>query len=283
MKSISQDFTTLINSINKAYSQMLDEQKIYKKNLKKEYKKVQKQLSIKINTLKTEERFFDRDINDCEFTSIFLFESLGILEKSHNLFIWILYLEYLDIETLLKDKEFKIFLKHILFVDFIYQRDKKEHNLFEQEIYQYVKKFFGDIRSIFLAHFLIKEKNITLNKIHNITSFVCKNAIIQNISILKPKQQEIVKQITTGVKYEKNKDDSINNSNTTRPYNQNETFSILESAKNSIRIRYITNKKHKHTFHKSPKEHTRNAHYRYYKSGKKVWIQSSIINQHNSI
>lgn len=277
MKTLSKDFKKITVSIKVLYLDMLEILKIHKKRSKKDFKKLTKEANKTIDNIEPESMFFGRTFENFLFSSMFLFESLSILEDDKNERINLMHLEHIDLKLLLKDKDFKIFLKQILIMDIIYQKGIKNFNLLETGSFKHNKDYFGDIRTIFLAYFLVKEPIITHNKIINITSFIFKDSIVINTSHLTYEEQELLRQIRSGIKYEKVKE-STNCNNTTRKYNKNEKFSILNRAKQTIRIKYTSTKKHKHLFHKSPKEHIRKGHYRYYKSGKKVWIQSSIIN-----
>jgi len=275
---ISQPFYNLQNQVQIIYKETLSILKDNEKIDKQQMKQVKKQVNNKINTLEKNVKFFDQHNNN-QLTQIFLFESLDVLKELTLSPLWISYLEYVDVKQLVKDKIFLIFLKHNMMIDIVYKFQKENIECFDTQT-EYAKNlrtYFGDMRSLVLSYFLIKEKNITKIKIQNISSFVLKGSTINGTSYLYTNKQLVLNQLTTGIKYEKIKE-SVNNTTNTRPYTKSNKFNILDSVKNTIRIKYLSKQAYKHQFHKSPIEHERQGHYRTYKNGKKVWIQQLTIN-----
>lgn len=274
---ISKTFTEVAEYIvTTVYSETVSIIKKSEKINKKGINKLRKKVNKRVGSIQNDIKFFDQ-YNENQLTTMFLLESLGILKELIVTPLFISYLEYLDVKELIKDKEFVIFLKNIILIDEIYDINKSEPDFdTESEYLKNLRIYFGDIRSIFLSYFIVKEQNKTINKIQNITSFVIKNSRIYGLSVLSQKQLDLFKQIHTGIKYEKIKQE-IQNTNTT--YTKKSKFNILNKVKNTIKIKYISKQDYKHRFHKSPVEHKREGHYRHYKSGKVVWIEQMTVNK----
>lgn len=271
MKTVSINLQNLKELVADAYYKSLNNLKMKEKSDKRYFKKLQKRANGITNNLSESISFFNIS-NDCTYENIFLVNSLQINAFTTNP---ISFLKYLDVKELKKDKTFVIFLKNIILLDLIYQE-----SINKTEVSKYIfelQSFYGDIRKVFLSYFLLKEKNITLIKFQNITSYVLKGADFYYSYLTIPKnKQELFQQIITGVKYEKLKPESVNNIES-RPYNKKEKFDILQIAKNSIRIKIISNKNGRHQTHASPIPHERKGHYRHYKNGKVVWINSMRV------
>lgn len=275
--AISSKFTIVNMIVNSLYTETVQMLKIMEKQRKGAYKNQQKKCDKIIKSLRNDTKFFDQT-HTSELSTVFLYESLDIFNFMNISVFGIRYLEYLDVKHLLKDKEFTIFLKHIIITDLTYQLGIKDESLDRTTNYILnLKRYFGDIRSIFLSYCLIKEKNITNIKIINITSFILKGCMIQGEHELTEKQLIILNQIQSGIKYEKIKETPLNNLDF-NTYNKKLKFDILEKVKTTIKIKYISKQDYKHRFHKSPVEHERKGHYRTYKNGNKVWIQQLTIN-----
>jgi len=275
--AISTKFKTFQEEINSTYQELSYILKESERRNKKSFKYLKKICDKKIKSLRNDTKFFDQT-HTSELSTIFLYELLDIFNFMNISIFGIRYLEYLDFKHLLKDKEFTIFLKHIIITDLTYQLSIKDES-FDRTTNSILnlKRYFGDIRSIFLSYCLIKEKNITNIKIKNITSFILKGSMIQGEHELTEKQLIIFNQIQSGIKYEKIKETPLNNLDF-KPYNKKLKFDILEKIKTTIKIKYISKQDYKHRFHKSPVEHERKGHYRTYKNGNKVWIQQLTIN-----
>ncbi|MEA2017834.1 MAG: hypothetical protein U9N59_05240 [Campylobacterota bacterium] len=276
---ISQPFESIQDTVKIIFNETIKIIKESERLNKKAIKSLRKKTDKKLVTLKNNGYFFDQVpsmFNQPELTTLFLYESLNLLKTFNITTVNIIYLEFLDLNILFKDKDFLIFLKYIMLADEIYNLKKEDSSFDTQTEYlSNLKRFFSDIRSIFLSYCLVKEKSLTKLKIQNITSFVMNNSKIIGLPELSKKQISIFNQIKTGVKYEKIKNDSVNMNIT---YSKPKRFNLLEKVKRSIKIKYISNQEYKHRFHKSPIEHERKGHYRYYKSGKKVWVNQTIIN-----
>lgn len=131
-----------------------------------------------------------------------------------------------------------------------------------------------------ITSYILKDKKLTIKKIQNLLSwYLAKSGIILKVdSKLTQEQQTILEQITIGIKYEKEKNiNPVNRLNYKKK--PNKYFSIANITDNFIKIKYISKQDYRHRFHKSPMEHQRQGHYREYKNGNKVWINTSIINQ----
>jgi len=137
-----------------------------------------------------------------------------------------------------------------------------------------------NILSILFAY-TFKDKTITLHRIRNFLSwYIVKSKskiILLDPDTLLQKQQNILEQITTGIKYEK--EQNFLPLNTLYYRKKQKSFRVEDITNNFIKIKYTSGLKHKHRFHKKPSEHVRSGHYRTYKNGNRVWIPESIINQ----
>jgi hypothetical protein len=275
MKSfISKDFEIVKQKVQIIHKEILSTIHNIAKIDNRFLKSVKKTINKKVNNLSNDISLFEQ-YDECSFSTIFLYESLGLSNNLDKYKLNIRYLKYIDVEILLKDKSFTIFLKNILITDYIYNFNKQSGN-FNTEI-EYIKNlriFFGDIRTIVLSYFLLNEENITNTKIKNITAYILKDSKVFNNCILSEKQQIILNQLMTNIKYEKVKE-SINNTNH-RIYTKSNKFSILDRVKNSIKIKYITPK---NKIRKITKEHLRTGFLRTYKDGHQVWISETIVNK----
>jgi hypothetical protein len=111
-------------------------------------------------------------------------------------------------------------------------------------------------------------------KISNILSYFHKDGIISvknETEIIKEK----IRLITTGVKYEKERETPINNINYSITAKSNK-FNLLNYVSNRVKIKYITPK---NNIRKITVEHLRKGHYRTYKDGRQIWISETIINE----
>ncbi len=275
--NMSTQFNIISEEINLLYTETINNLHKLEKIHKSGFKKLQKKSSKDMTTLHTKNKFFGKEHN-CKLTTIFLFESLNILDNEYDsINIWIEYLSDIDLGYVLKDKNFYIFLKNIIFTQNMYKVNKTNYNFDNNTEYlKNMRLYFGDIRSILLSYFIINEQNITKNTIVNITSYILRKSNVKGISSCNENQTILLNQIITGIKYEKTKD-SVNTTDT-RAYIKSKKFNIINNLKQTIKIKYLSKQDFKHRFHKSPIEHERIGHYRHYKNGNKVWINKSIIN-----
>ena len=109
MKSLSKNLQTLKETVSQLYYASLNNINKLKKINKKMYKDIVKTVSKQILSLPDSQAFFNTRDNS-SFENIFLFDALGInpLDQGSGI---ISYIKYLDVNILLKDKEFVIFLK----------------------------------------------------------------------------------------------------------------------------------------------------------------------------
>ncbi len=167
---------------------------------------------------------------------------------------------YQFINFILEDRDFKDYLKYSLM-------NGNSENIIGSNI----------ISKLFL--YIYKDMKITIPKIKDFLSlYISKSGVNLEInSTLTTEQKIILEQIRTGVKYEK----EVNQTPANRiGYKKsNKQFSIIDTTNNFIKIKYISNKNNKHSFHKSPKEHYRRGYWRHYKNGNVIWVEPTIINQ----
>lgn len=164
------------------------------------------------------------------------------------------------IDYILKDKNFKNYIVYFLMSD-------APTNIVGSNIIS------------LLFFYVFKDKKITVSRIkHFVSMYIVKSDLDFEVkSTLNMNQKILLRQIKTGVKEEKIKNQDPSNN---IEYNgKNKDFLISNIAENFIKIKYTSNLNGSHRFHKPPVEHTRSGHYRHYKSGKTVWINSSIINR----
>ncbi|RXJ98799.1 hypothetical protein CRU98_08520 [Arcobacter sp. CECT 8986] len=230
-------------------------------------KTVNDELKRKILTIDTNS-CYNMDDNLVSFCFMNLFKTEVEVYMSDN--------KSIIYDKLIKDNEFMIFFTKLV----IFEKVNFNSNL-QSEFRNFYKLCFGDIRAIVMSYALIKEKNLTTQKMLNFLSFFLKGSSIDilntNISDSKLKQIEM---ITTGVKFEKmidiaNNSDSVNTSN----QKSKTVFDITDSMSNRIRIKYISGKNYKHTNgHKSPETHIRNGHFKCLRNGEIRWIPETIVN-----
>jgi len=276
---VSNNFLDIQKNVKIVYEETKSILKQNSKIDKKQIKYIKKIVDTQINNFNIYSRYFD-NINDDNLITIFILESLGIFDIQKEYLFLTIFSTVIDTKKLFKDKDFLIFLKHILIMNYIYTNKKEHSSDFNIDVpfIQNLKLFFGDIKSLILSYFLIFENNITVNKIQNISSYILKNNHVINIFSISDKNKLVLEQLTTGVKYEKLKEEPFNNIEYKRDYIKSKKFNILDSVQNSIRIKYISKQEFKYRFHKSPIEHERQGHYRILKNGKKIWINKSTIN-----
>lgn len=179
----------------------------------------------------------------------------------------------INYENISKDKSFMIFYTKL----YIYTQLVKNNTIEDIKI-----KFLFDIKSLILTYFFIHENKITETKVLNLLSFFFKNSIITlNEKDRTEENNEKIRLITTGVKYIKEKINPLPTNNPLVVHKSKSTkFDLLQHLSTRITIKYDSGKNNKHISHKKPEEHIRSGHYRFYKkTGKKVWIDESIINK----
>lgn len=245
--------------------------RIYKKNNKKKFIKYSK--SVKTN-LENKIEEMKIDINSGNNTSNLLSNVLGYVLQTKSTF-FIKTDNVIDIEQIKKDKSFMVFYKNIVIVENIIKE-----NEYKKEFLELYNMFFGDIRSIVMSYFLITENNITDTKLMNTLSYFFKNSKIEIIfSQVSEDVEERINQITSGIKYEKEKPVNNNDYEGKRNYKKLNKFDILQYLSTRITIKYISKKEYKHMFHKRPIEHKRRGHWRSLKNGNSIWIEEKIINE----
>ena len=133
------------------------------------------------------------------------------------------------------------------------------------------------ISKLFL--YIFKDTNPTIPKIKDFLSlYISKsNADIKIHSTLTQEQKDTLNQIKTGVK--RIEDKNLNPLNNIGYKKSNKSFSIIDTASNFIKIKYVSNKNNKHDFHKSPREHHRKPTIRHCANGKTVQVKGSIVNR----
>lgn len=180
----------------------------------------------------------------------------------------------IDITNLKKDNEFMKYFKNIMVFTTYVELNYKYY--LDTQIYVY-NTFFNDIRSIILSYFIFKEPNITDTKIMNVLSFFLKGStIITEPFDLTNDIENKINQITTGVKYEKQKPVNNDTYNPKREYNKSNRFNLMTYISNRITIKYIIEKKpqKKKTIHK------RRETWRHYENGLVVYVKGCIVNEH---
>lgn len=231
---LSETFTDYQDIIKDIYSGIVELNKSTERINKKGFTDLKKISSYILSTITNDKTFFNQD-ETLHAANLFLYESLGH-SQNHNIDMFgISCIKYLDINVLLKDKNFLIYLRYIIIADLIIQ-EYKEHNHPETSFTIFLKEFFGDIRSIFLIYCIIKEENLTLNKIRNITSYILQDATLVGQSELTDNEKEILREIQTGIKYERIK---YSGYPTNSEHSKSNKFDILAKVKNTITIEYI--------------------------------------------
>lgn len=276
METLSNNLVKMKDTVSDLYYGTLNNLKVMEKRNKKNYKKLQRKANEILKSLSVSICFFNSS-NKNMYENMFLFESLQLDYNDYETSS-IAMLKYLDVNELLKDNNFKIFLKNIILNEIIYQESNNKAHIHTTQYFFSMQHFFGNIRQVFLSYFLLNTRNITLCKIQNITSYIFQGADFYFSLLNIPKnKQEVFQQIITGIKYEKQKNEPFNNTEP-RTYNKKEKFDILEKVQNTIKIKYVSGKNGKHSFHSSPISHERQGHYRTLKSGKVIWIGPMVIN-----
>lgn len=270
----------LLNIIEELESFYLDNLNLLnelEKTDKRLMKKSKKAVNERIKKLYPEYCFFGLKSLNKQLHSSLLKEAIQYKKDDFNLCITSI--KRINIDELLKDKDFSIYFRKIVLIHILYETYATDIvDDFNPRAYH---MYFGNIESIFLSYCLLKEKNFKLTTLQNILSYILKGSVLMNDVELSQIQQKTLKQILTGIKYDKLKSEKVDNSET-RLYNKKEKFNILEKVKRSIIIRYVSNKNGKHSSHKLPIMHWREGHWRVYKSGKKVWVKGCWINESTS-
>ena len=169
------------------YESLKNIKKIEKMN-KKYFKKMKQKVSYIINNLDKSTSFFNTADNSV-YENIFLCESLQIKITHYNS---ISFLKYLDVNELTKDKNFITFFRNIILTELIYQHASNKEQIHQTNYFKNMQNYYGDIRKVFLSYFLLKEKNITLNKVQNITSYIFKGANFYQSLLNIPKDKQIL-------------------------------------------------------------------------------------------
>lgn len=187
--------------------------------------------------------------------------------------------DYKDLEKWLKDKKFKIFYKKVLILlEFI---ENGKYKLADKYLIDSTMFLSNEIDILFL-YFLCNETNITNEKIKSFLSKAVNwdQSILNFEKPLNAEQNAVLEEIKTGIKTVKLKQTPTKLHSTKR--NKNSKYNVIEDMKNNIKIKYISKKNGKHSYHKSPTMHTRGGHWRHYTNGKKVWIQTMIVGDMNA-
>ncbi len=265
--TVSDSFLEVQNRVQLIFSQNKD----YLNEVKLLNKKLMKNITSTANktifTIQEDTSFFDNYSNN-GIGNFFLSESLDLSDSI------ITRMASIDVKTLLKDNNFYIFLKYIIIFDSVYTK-RKSYLIIDKEYIDYMRLFFGNIKSIVLSYFLIKENNLTLNKIQNITSFICKGGMVGLNKDLSMEQNNILEQILSGIKDIKVKEPKPNTFIEKRQYTKTKKFDILEKVKRSICIKYTTIPK---KVHKSKKKHWRKGYFRTLSDGRKIYIKGCWVN-----
>ncbi len=137
--------------------------------------------------------------------------------------------------------------------------------------------FLFSMQGILLVYFLNNINTVISNE--HIKSFFSKafdwEKFNVNFSVsMNSEQQEIMREIRTGIKHtDLKKDQSIVN----YTYSRSNNYSVIEDMSNNIIVQYISGKNGKHTIHKLPVLHWREGHWRHYKNGTKVWVEGKWV------
>ena len=137
---------------------------------------------------------------------------------------------------------------------------------------------FDSFHSVFKKGILFKEAALleTMAKVDTV--------VLDKTGTLTMGKPEVIKEkirlITTGVKYEKERE-NINNINYVKNDKKvkSSKFNLLQYISTRISIKYISKQKNKHRFHKRPERHIRGGCWRHYKNGNCVWIKPTIVNE----
>ena len=240
---------------------------------KRKLKKSKKEINGRIKKLYPEYCFFGLNFLNKQLHTLLLKEAIQY--KKDDFYLSITSINRINIDELLKDKDFSIYFRKILLMHILYETYKTDIiDDFNPRAYH---MYFGNMESILLSYCLLNERNMKLNTLQNILSYIFKGSVLSDGVAISSAQHKTLMQIFTGIKEEKLKIETGDNYET-RGYIKKEKFSILEKVKRSITIHYYSGKNGKHSFHSSPISHERQGHYRTLKSGKVIWIGPMVIN-----
>lgn len=244
-----------------------------KKQHKKEYKKLLKDIRQEhIKKASLTHLSFDNNT-----TTVLIISSIyGIKDYEINFnFNSNIVLKSEILETALKDASFKKYFEKVLFCLEV----MRNTGVISQETLELneILTYSDSILSIIFAYYLKNEKNITKEKLKSFFSKIIdweKTKIDIDFPLSDEVKQDI-REVKSAVKYEKFKEAICRNN---KEYKKTYKYDVLQFFNNNIRIKYITPSEHKHLFHKSPIQHVRQGHWRYYKkSGLKVWVEEMIV------
>lgn len=242
------------------------------KDLKRNDKRLYKQLHKDTNN------FIDFIIHSKSDTQSLTSELLGLTFNT-ELEIFITSTNNSDLTMFSKDNDFSRYIKTIIKYYLVCLKYSEMYEMrSNRKVVEY--NFLGK-NNLILSYFLISEKNITEQKLLNTLSFLFKNSNIKlSPRDMTEENKEKIRMITTGIKYEKEKQ-SVNNTNYQREQNRKKSnkFNFLQYLSTRITIKYLSKREYNHRFHKRPIEHIRGGHFRHYKNGNVVWIGDSIINE----
>lgn len=258
-----------IEILRDIYNNIKQKVKKIKKTDKKTYKKVSRNLEYKLE--KRNESFIEINEKNNDYYSLSYDFLYNLLEK--NRFI-VKDSKIINIECLKKDKNFMLFFENsVVFIDYL---DKNSFLYSKVELFMY-HTYFRDISSLVLSYFIINENNITYTKIMNVLSFFLKGSnIITKPFYISENIDKKIKQITTGIKYEKEKK-TVNNDDYEgkRDYEKSNKFNLLQFLSTRIIIKYTSEKKPQ----KKKTTHYREGTTRTYKSGLVVNVRGCIVNE----
>lgn len=265
------------DSVEELYSSVVSVNKNHKNMLPKHmYKDITKLVNKTLKNVNCNTTFFNYDINP-NIPNLFI-RGLGVSIGSDELNINQLDLKEFNLKLLLQDKEFYNYFKNIVFQVTTHRyMNFKLQGINERDVFEETDGFpyyYKDVKSIVISYFFLTEKNVTTKKLRNVMSIFLKDGDIDIVN-LSDRETQILEQLRTGIKYKKEKDRSSNNSSYRE---RTKKFNFLQYVSTRIVVKYISNKEYKHRFHKSPIEHERSGHWRHYSSGKKIWINNTIIN-----
>lgn len=251
------------------YNNIKQKVKSIKKTDKKTYIKISKNLEDKLE--KRNESFIEISEINYDYYSLSYDFLYNLLEQ--NQFV-VKDSKIIDIECLKKDKNFMLFFRNIVvFNDYL---EKNSFFYSKIELFMY-DTFFRDISSLVLSYFIINEENITYTKIMNVLSFFLKGStIITKPFYISENIDKKIKQIITGIKYEKEKK-TVNNDDYEgkRDYEKSKEFNLLQFLSTRITIKYTSEKKPQ----KKKKIHVRSGGFRHYKNGNIVPFKSCVVNE----
>lgn len=258
-----------IEILRDIYNNIKQKVKSIKKTDKKTYIKVSKNLEDKLE--KRNENFIEISEINCDYYSLSYDFLFNLLER--NQFV-VKDSKIIDIGCLKKDKNFMLFFKNILVFNDYLEKNSFFYSKIELFVYD---TFFRDMSSLVLSYFIINENNITYTKIMNVLSFFLKGSnIITKPFYISENIDKKIKQITTGIKYEKEKK-TVNNDDYEgkRDYEKSNKFNLLQFLSTRITIKYTSEKKPQ----KKKTTHYREGTTRTYKSGLVVNVRGCIVNE----